>query len=53
MSSCVHKLSILYKRYNKINVRLYHNDGLAALKNRIGPHSEQVKKSIQKVFKEH
>ena len=46
-------LNLLLKKYNKNNFGLYSDDGLAVLKNESGPQSEQVKKSIQKIFKEH
>ena len=48
-----HMSNLLSKKYNKNNFRLYRDDGLAALKNKSGPQSEQVKKNIQKIFKEH
>ena len=46
-------LNLLSKKYNKNDFGLYRDDGLAVLKNKSGPQSEQVKKSIQKIFKEH
>ena len=46
-------LNLLSKKYNKNDFGLYRDDGLAVLKNKRGPHSEQVKKNIQKIFKEH
>ena len=46
-------LNVLSKKYNKNDLRLYRDDGLAVLKNKSGPQSEQVKKNIQKIFKEH
>ena len=45
-------LSLLSKNYNKNNFGLYRDDGLAVLKNKSGPQSEQVKKNLQKIFKE-
>ena len=45
-------LDILQK-YHKRNVGLYCNDGVAILKNKSGSQLEQVKKNIQKIFKEH
>ena len=46
-------LNSLSKKYSKNDFGLYRDDGLAVLKNKIGPQSEQVKKNIQKIFKEH
>ena len=46
-------LNVLSKKYNKNNFGLYRDDGLAVLKNKSGLQSEQVKKNIQKIFKEH
>ena len=46
-------LNLLPKKYNKNDFRLYHDDGLDVLKNKSGPLLEQVKKNIQKIFKEH
>ena len=46
-------LNLLSKRYNKNNFELYRDDRLVVLKNKSGPESEQLKKSIQKIFKEH
>ena len=46
---------LLYKlslKYNKNNIGLYRDDGLAIFKNISGPKSEKVKKDIQKLFKE-
>ena len=41
VSSWVHMLNILSKRYNKSYFGLYHDYGLAVLKNKSGPQSEQ------------
>ena len=46
-------LNLLSKKYNKNDFGLYCDDVLAVLKNKSGPQSEQVKKNIQKIFKEH
>ena len=46
-------LNLLSKKYNKNDFGLYCDNGLAVLKNNSGSQSEQVKKSIQKIFKEH
>ena len=46
---------LLYKlslKYNKNNIGLYRDDGLAIFKNISDPKSEKVKKYIQKLFKE-
>ena len=45
--------NVLSTKYNKNNFGLYRDDGLAVLKNKSGPQSEQAKKNIQKIFKEH
>ena len=39
-------------KYNKNNIGLYCDDGLAIFKNISGPKSEKIKKNIQKLFKE-
>ena len=49
----IHVLNILSKKYNKNNFRLFRDDGLAILKNKSRPQSEQVKENIRKIFKEH
>ena len=46
-------LNLLSKKYNENDFGLYCIDGLAVLKNKSGPQSGQVKKNIQKMFKEH
>ena len=46
---------LLYKlslKYNKNDIGLYRNDGLAIFKNISGPKLEKIKKDIQKLFKE-
>ena len=46
---------LLYKlslKYNKNDIVLYRDDGLAIFKNISGPKSEKIKKNIQKLFKE-
>ena len=48
-----YRLNLLSEKCNKNNFGLYGDDRLAALKNKSGPQSEQVKKNIQKIFKEH
>ena len=39
-------LNVLPKKYNKNDFGLYRDDGLAVLKKKSGPQSEQVKKNI-------
>ena len=39
-------------KYNKADIGLYRDDGLAIFKKISGPKSEKVKKDIQKLFKE-
>ena len=46
-------LNSFSKKYNKNDFGLYSDDGFASLKNKSGPQSEQVKKNIRKIFKEH
>ena len=46
-------LNLLSKKYNKNDFGLYRDDGLAGLKNKSGPQIEQVKKKMQKIFKDH
>ena len=45
----LHKLS---QKYSKNSISLYRDDGLAVFKNISSPKSENVKKYIQKLFKE-
>ena len=40
-----------YNKYNKNDIGLYRDDGLAVFKNISGPKSEKIKKNIQKLFK--
>ena len=42
----------LSKLYEKKDIRLYSDDGLAVFKNKSGPESEKIKKSIQSIFRE-
>ena len=46
-------LNLLPTKYNKNHFGLYRDDGLTVLKNESGPQSEQVKKNIQEISKEH
>ena len=45
-------LNVLSRKYNKNDFGLCGDDGLTVLKNKNGSQSEQVQKSIQKIFKE-
>ena len=42
----------LSKLYEKKDIRLYRDNGLAVFKNKSGPESEKIKKSIQAIFQE-
>ena len=44
-------LSLITKKYNKNNIGLYRDDGLAVFKNMSGPENEKIKKEFQKIFK--
>ena len=44
-------LNLLSNKYNKNNFGLYRDDGLAVLKNKSGPQSEQVKKTSRKYLR--
>ena len=39
------------QHYNKNNIGLYRDDGLAVFRNVSGPQSERIKKKLQKLFK--
>ena len=45
-------LNKISQKYNKNNIGLYRDDGLAMFKNKSGPESEKIKKELQKIFKE-
>ena len=45
-------LSIIIRHYDKNNIGLYRDDGLAVFKNTSGPQNERIKKRLQKIFKE-
>ena len=45
-------LSLLSEKYNKEDIGLYRDDGLAAFKNVSGPENERIKKDFQKIFKD-
>ena len=44
-------LSQIMKKFDKQNMWLYRDDGLAVFKNISGPQSEKIKKEFQKIFK--
>ena len=46
-------LNKLSQKYNKRDVGLYRDDGLAVFKNISGPQSEKIKKDFQKTFQNH
>ena len=43
---------LVSQHYNKNNIGLYRDDGLAVFKNVSGPDSERIKKKFRKIFKE-
>ena len=43
-------LSLISSKYNKENIELYRDDGLAVFKNIFGPRSDKIKKDFQKIF---
>ena len=45
-------LSLISVKYNKHDIGLYRDDGLAVFKNTSGPQNERIKKDLQKIFKE-
>ena len=47
-----HLLDELSKLYKKKVIGLYRDDGLIVFKNKSGPESEKIKKSIQSTFRE-
>ena len=49
-SFLLHTLSL---KYNKTNIGLYRDDGLAVFRNVSGPHCEKIKKDFQKLFQQH
>ena len=46
-------LYALSLKYNKRNIGLYRNDGLAVFRNVSGSHCEKIKKDFQKLFQQH
>ena len=42
----------LPKLYDKMDIGLYRDNGLAVFKNKSGPESEKIKKSVQAMFRE-
>ena len=45
-------LSLISQTYEKKDIGLYRDDGLAVFKNRSGPQNERIKKKIQQIFKD-
>ena len=45
-------LNMIGEKYNKDDVGLYRDDGLAIFKNTSGPQNERIKKDFQKIFKD-
>ena len=45
-------LSLISAKYNKHDIGLYRDDGLAVFKNTSGPQNERIKKELQTIFKE-
>ena len=45
-------LDLIGSKYNKQDVGLYRDDGLAVFKNLGGPENEKIKKALQKIFKD-
>ena len=45
-------LNIITTTYNKHDIGLYRDDGLAIFKNMSGPQNEKIKKDLQKIFKD-
>ena len=48
----IYILNILADKYDKNNIGLYWDDGLAAFKNTSGSKADKIKKGITKIFKE-
>ena len=46
-------LYALSLKYNKTNIGLYRDDGLAVFKLVSGAHCEKIKKEFQKLFQQH
>ena len=46
-------LYALSLKYNKTNIGLYRDDGLAVFRNVSGAHCEKIKKEFQKLFRQH
>ena len=45
-------LSLIGERYDKKDIGLYRDDGLAIFKNQSGPQNERTKKQLQKIFRD-
>ena len=41
----------LLRKYNKKDIDLYQEDGLAIFRNKIGPQAEKIKKDFQNIFR--
>ena len=48
----IYMLSLISTEFNKSDIGLYRDDGLAVFKNTSGPQNERIKKKIQKIFKD-
>ena len=44
-------MSLQGEKYNKKDIGLYRDDGLAVFKNISGPEAEKIKKDLQNIFK--
>ena len=50
---CIFMLNKVSEKYNKNDVGLYRDDGMAEFKNISGPESERIKKNFQSLFKKY
>ena len=48
----IYMLQKISSHYDKKDVGLYRDDGLAVFKNKSGPESERIKKNLQKIFRD-
>ena len=46
-------LSVIASKYDKNDIGIYRDDGLAVFKDKSGPQSEKIKKDFQRTFKNH
>ena len=44
-------LSLIAEKYNKTDIGLYRDDGLAIFKHTSGPENERIKKDFQSIFR--